>query len=127
MRLCGLSLETLYFEDYLSFLTEVLELELQELTDFSMKLDLNHTWLEIKKAPLQVSQAASCIEFSLDPSEYEALKHKVSFFYYRKGPSRFLLLDISDYLCRLLDPDGRVWRFASNDLNQFDSLTEQNL
>ena len=127
MRLCGLSLETVYFEDYLSFLTEVLELELQELTDISMKLDLNHTWLEIKKAAVQGTQTASCIEFSLEADEYEALKQKVSFFYYRKGPSRFLLLDVSDGFCRLLDPDGRVWRFASFDLNQSLSFSEQNL
>jgi hypothetical protein len=127
MKLCGLSLETLYFEDYLSFLTEVLELELQELTDISMRLDLNQTWLEIKKAPVQGNQATSCIEFSLSAQEYEALKHKVSFFYYRKGPSRFLLLDVADDLCRLLDPDGRVWRFAAIELGRNISISEQNL
>ncbi len=127
MKLCGLSLETLYFEDYLSFLTEVLELELQELTDISMRLDLNQTWLEIKKAPVQGNQATSCIEFSLSALEYEALKHKVSFFYYRKGPSRFLLLDVADDLCRLLDPDGRVWRFAAIELGRNISISEQNL
>lgn len=127
MKLCGLSLETLYFEDYLSFLTEVLELELQELTDISMRLDLNQTWLEIKKAAVQGSQATSCIEFSLNAQEYEALKQKVSFFYYRKGPSRFLLLDIEDDFCRLLDPDGRVWRFASIEIGRNIFISEQNL
>lgn len=112
MKLSGLTLETVYFEDYLSFLTEVLELELQELTDISMRLDLNSTWLEIKKVPVAPHQVASNVEFSLGPAEYEALKQKVSFFYYRRGPSRFLLLGADSQHCSLVDPDGRVWRFV---------------
>lgn len=112
MKLSGLTLETVYFEDYLSFLTEVLELELQELTDISMRLDLNSTWLEIKKVPVAPHQVASNVEFSLEPAEYEALKQKVSFFYYRRGPSRFLLLGADSQHCSLVDPDGRVWRFV---------------
>jgi hypothetical protein len=112
MKLSGLTLETVYFEDYLSFLTEVLELDLQELTDISMRLDLNSTWLEIKKVPVAPHQVASNVEFSLEPSEYEALKQKVSFFYYRKGPSRFLFLGADSQQCSLVDPDGRVWRFV---------------
>ena len=111
MRLSGLSLETVYFEDYLSFLTEVLELELQELTDNSMRLDLSSTWLEIKKVPTATHQVASNVEFSLDPVEYDALVQRVDFFYYRKGPSRFLFLGANAETCELVDPDGRVWRF----------------
>lgn len=112
MKLSGLTLETIYFEDYLSFLTEVLELELQELTDISMRLDLKETWLEIKKVPTAPHQVASNVEFSLSPDEYEALKQRVSFFYYRRGPNRFLFLGADDKLCYLIDPDGRVWRFV---------------
>jgi hypothetical protein len=111
MRLAGLSLQTEYFEDYLSFLTEVLELELRELTDISMKLDLMNTWLEIKKVPEAPHQVASNFEFSLSEEEYEAIVHRISFFYYRKGPNRFLLLGVSASCCELVDPDGRVWRF----------------
>ena len=111
MRLSGLTLQTIYFEDYLSFLTEVLELELTELTDISMKLDLADTWLEIKKVPEAPHQVASTVEFSLESEEFMALVQRVSFFYYRKGPNRFLLLDIRDANCELVDPDGRVWRF----------------
>lgn len=112
MKLSGLTLETIYFEDYLSFLTEVLELELQELTDISMRLDLTGTWLEIKKVPTAPHQVASNVEFSLELDEYEALKQKVSFFYYRRGPTRFLFLGADDHLCSLVDPDGRLWRFV---------------
>lgn len=116
MRLSGLTLETVYFEDYLSFLTEVLELDLFELTDISMRLDLQGTWLEIKNVPSAPHQVASNVEFSLDSEEYFALTQKVSFFYYRRGASRFLFLGANDFLCELVDPDGRVWRFK-NDFN----------
>lgn len=121
MRLSGLTLETVFFEDYLSFLTEVLELDLFELTDISMRLDLQGTWLEIKKVPSAPHQVASNVEFSLAEDEYEALKQKVSFFYYRRGASRFLFLGASNDRCELIDPDGRVWRFknVSLPLNYF--------
>jgi hypothetical protein len=112
MKLSGLTLDTVYFEDYLSFLTEVLELELQELTDISMRLDLNTTWLEIKKVPTAPHQVASNVEFALEQDEYEALKKKVDFFYYRRDSSRFLFLGADKDLCSLVDPDGRVWRFV---------------
>ena len=92
-------------------MTEVLELELQELTDISMRLDLNSTWLEIKKVPTAPHQVASNIEFALEQGEYEALKQKVDFFYYRRGPTRFLFLGADERMCNLADPDGRVWRF----------------
>ena len=111
MRLSGLTLETENFDDYLSFLTEVLELDLFELTDISMRLDLQGTWLEIKKVPSALHQAASHVEFALDSDEYAALAKKVSFFYYRRGSSRFLYLGANDSSCELTDPDGRVWRF----------------
>lgn len=111
MRLSGLTLETAYFEDYLSFLTEVLELDLYELTDISMRLDLQGTWLEIKKVPSAPHQVATNVEFSLDALEYENLKQKVTFFYYRRGASRFLFLGAESEKCELVDPDGRVWRF----------------
>jgi hypothetical protein len=113
MRLSGLSLQTEYFEDYLSFLTEVLELELKELTDISMKLDLSSTWLEIKKVPMATHQVASHVEFLLTEDEFEAMVHRISFFYYRKGPSRFLYLGASPAQCELVDPDGRLWRFRN--------------
>ncbi len=114
MRLRGLTLETVYFEDYLSFLTEVLELELNELTDISMRLDLSSTWLEIKKVPNAPHHVATNVEFALDEEEFEALNQKVTFFYYRKGPSRFLFLGSSQERCELVDPDGRVWRFKNS-------------
>lgn len=111
MRLSGLTLETVYFEDYLAFLTEVLELELFELSDISMRLDLNSTWLEIKKVPVSPHNVASNVEFCLNAQEFLDLKQKVSFFYYRRGPTRFLLLSSEDDCYRLVDPDGRVWWF----------------
>ena len=116
MKLSGLTLETTHFEDYLSFLTEVVELELQELTDISMRLDLNQTWLEIKKVPTAPhqgfsSRVASNVEFAMDPEEYLALKQRVDFFYYRRGPTGFLFLGADKLACNLVDPDGRLWRF----------------
>lgn len=114
MKLSGLTLETVYFEDYLSFLTEVLELDLHELTDISMRLDLQGTWLEIKKVPSAPHTVASNVEFSLDASEYLAMKQKVDFFYYRKGPSRFLFLGADQNSCEVVDPDGRVWKFKNH-------------
>lgn len=114
MKLMGITLPTVYFEDYLSFLTEVLELELCELTDISMRLDLQGTWLEIIKVPSAPHQVASNVEFGLDSEDFAALNQKVSFFYYRKGPSRFLFLGSSSSVCEVIDPDGRVWRFKKN-------------
>jgi hypothetical protein len=116
MRLSGLTLETAFFEDYLSFLTEVLELELTELTDISMRLDLSSTWLEIKKvvsAPIleNILQFGAKVEFALDAREFEAMTQKISFFYYRRGPTRFLFLGNDGDQCKIVDPDGRVWCF----------------
>lgn len=111
----GITLPTVYFEDYLSFLTEVLELELCELTDISMRLDLQSTWLEIIKVPNAPHQLASNVEFALTSQDFHALKQKVSFFYYRRENSRFLFLGAGDDSCEIVDPDGRVWRFKRND------------
>lgn len=114
MKLMGIALPTVYFEDYLSFLTEVLELELCELTDISMRLDLQGTWLEIIKVPVAPQQVASNVEFGLDQEDFSALIQKVSFFYYRRGPTRFLFLGSSSEVCEVIDPDGRVWKFKKN-------------
>jgi len=130
MRLSGLSLETAYFEDYLSFLTEVLELELCELTDISMKLDLKGTWLEIKKVPCAPHLIASHIEFILEKEDFEALMKKVSFFYYRREDSKFLFLSSDLECCELTDPDGRIWRFRKDFIsiisNPFENLHVRN-
>ncbi len=116
MKLMGITLPTVYFEDYLSFLTEVLELELCELTDISMRLDLQSTWLEIIKVPNAPHQVASNVEFALNSEDFTALKQKVSFFYYRRENSRFLFLGSSSDSCEIVDPDGRVWRFKRTEL-----------
>ncbi len=112
MKLTGMTLETEYFEDYLSFLTEVLELDVQEITDSSMRLDLQATWIEIKKVVNLPHQVSTLVEFTLDEEEYEDLVQKVSFFYYRRGPCRFLYMYSDQDKCQIVDPDGREWRFA---------------
>lgn len=116
MQLSGITLETVYFEDYLSFLTEVLELELTELTDISMRLDLTGAWIEIKKVPTAPHQVASSVEFSLSAPEFRALVQKVEFFYHRKESSRFLYICEGQGRCDLMDPDGRLWRFYEQNL-----------
>lgn len=113
MKLGGLVLHTQYFEDYLSFFTEVLELDLTELTDISMKLALASGYLEIKKIPASVEQHNTTIVFDLDEDDYEDLVSKLTFFFYRRGPSRFLLLQQNSSFCEICDPDGRIWRFES--------------
>lgn len=117
MKLTGITLPTVHFEDYLSFLTEVLELELCELTDISMRLDLQGTWLEIIKVPNAPHHVASNVEFALNAEDFLALNQKVSFFYYRREASRFLFLGSSSETCEIVDPDGRVWRFKRNELS----------
>lgn len=124
MRLSGITLETEFFEDYLSFLTEVLELELKELTDISMRLDLETTWLEIKKIPQTAYLASTLIEFSLSPEEYVDLVQKINFFYYRRGPSRFLLIGHDEKMFQISDPDGREWRFQNTYISQNKSDTD---
>jgi catechol-2,3-dioxygenase len=118
MHLSGITLETEYFEDYLSFLTEVLELELTELTDISMRLDLEQTWIEIKKVPNAPHQVASNIVFALAPDEFQALVQKIKFFYHRKESSRFLFIHETLQSSDLMDPDGRIWRFNQQNLMQ---------
>jgi hypothetical protein len=114
MKLNGLSLHTNFFEDYLSFMSEVLELEVLELTDTSLKFDLCGTWLEIKKKSSPVSEVDCQISFDLDRLEYEAIVKKINFFYYRKEISRFGLNRLDRQNCDLIDPDGRIWSFQSN-------------
>jgi hypothetical protein len=111
MKLCRLSLETAFFEDFLFFLVEVLELELLELTDLSMKLDLFGTGLEINKVSVAPHQGAFEIEFDLDFEELQSLKQKMFFFSFRRGSSRFLTQGLNHECSRIADPDGRVWSF----------------
>jgi hypothetical protein len=112
MRLLGLTLETIHFEDYLSFLTEVLELELAELSEDSMVLELQGTWLEIKKSSSAPKQSELLVRFITTHEEYESLVNKISFFYYRKGETSFLISSLDHENCSLTDPDGRQWCFS---------------
>lgn len=110
MRLKRLTLVTAHFEDYLTFFSEVLELELLSLTDESMELELLGLILEVRKG--EAGHGNQSLEFALTSDEYAAIVQKISFFYYRKGPTRFLLADQGDFKCDLIDPDGRCWRFS---------------
>lgn len=121
MKLLGLSLETNNFEDYLSFLTEVLELDLAHLDDESMLLRLENNLVEIRKASVAPQHKNVIIRFQLDPEEYESLVNKISFFTYRKGQSSFLIEKIDSERCHLIDPDGRVWCFSHKLTSSFQS------
>lgn len=112
MKLLGLTLETTHFEDYLSFLTEVLELELAYLDDHSMHLELQGNFLEIRKSDIAPQHKNLLIRFALDPDEYKSLVNKISFFTYRKGESVFQVETLDAKICRLIDPDGRAWCFS---------------
>lgn len=112
MKLLGLTLETTHFEDYLSFLTEVLELELAYLDEASMQLELSGNFLEIKKTSIAPQHKNLLIRFALDPEEYKSLVNKISFFTYRKGESVFQVETLDAKICRLIDPDGRAWCFS---------------
>jgi len=112
MKLLGLRLDTIHFEEYLSFLTEVLELELAYLDDTSMHLQLEGNMLEIRKVASAPQHENLFIRFSLDREEYEGLVNKISFFYYRKGQTSFQVEKLDSQTCSLLDPDGRAWCFS---------------
>lgn len=112
MRLLGLRLDTNHFEDYLSFLTEVFELELAYLDDSSMHLKLQGNEVEIRKVASAPQHENLFIRFALDPDEYESLVNKISFFYYRKGQTSFQVEKIDSQICSLIDPDGRSWCFS---------------
>lgn len=118
MRINSITLETAHFEDYLSFMTEVLELDLTELSEEKMSLDMQGTTLIIKKCLSAAYRPETEIEFALETDDYQAMMNKISFFYYRKGPTRFLLTGHDDIKCNLIDPDGRSWRFSRCALKQ---------
>lgn len=119
MKLLGLSLETNYFEDYLSFLTEVLELDLDYLDDESMVLKLQGNLVEIRKASVAPQHKNVLLRFLLDQEEYESLVNKISFFYYRKGQSSFRVENLDGERCQLIDPDGRAWSFSHRPTSGF--------
>lgn len=110
MRLKRITLKTAYFEDYLTFFSEVLELDVLNVTSSSLELDLMGTILEFQKS--QVETPEENLEFALTSDEYEAMLKKIDFFYYRKGASRFLLRSRESFKTDLIDPDGRLWRFS---------------
>ena len=112
MKLLGLTLDTQHFEDYLSFLTEVLELELDQLGEDSMRLRLQGNTLEIRKGATAPQHKNLFIRFELAAEEYESLLRKISFFAYRKGQSSFQLERVAEEKCTLIDPDGRAWCFS---------------
>jgi catechol-2,3-dioxygenase len=126
MKLLGLTLETTHFEDYLSFLTEVLELELSSLDEDSMTLSLQGNTVEIRKSAHAPQHKNLLIRFALDHDEYESLVNKISFFHYRKGQSSFQVEILESKLCRLIDPDGRAWCF-SHTMTKFPPSPEVNL
>lgn len=110
MRLKRITLKTAYFEDYLTFFSEVLELDVLNVTGVSLELDLMGTILEFQKS--REASPSENLEFALTSDEYEAMLQKIDFFYYRKGASRFLLRSREDFKTDLIDPDGRLWRFS---------------
>ena len=112
MKLRGLTLETQHFQEYLSFLTEVLDLEVTEMKDDSMKFDLEGTWLEIKSTAFSPLMISGILEFFLPVSEYQELYHKVDFYSYRKLSGLFKILSHTPIACVLSDPDGRSWRIS---------------
>ncbi|HXH32243.1 MAG TPA: hypothetical protein VNJ01_15680 [Bacteriovoracaceae bacterium] len=112
MKLQGLTLHTRHFQEYLSFLTEVLDLEVLEMDAGSMKLDLEGAWLEIRASQLVPAIPEGKLEFSLGSEEFQALIHKFNFYAYRKLPGHFILLSFDTKLFEMSDPDGRTWSIS---------------
>lgn len=112
MRLLGLTLDTNHFDEYLSFLTEVLELDLSHLDDQSMILTLHGIELVIRKNTVASQHKDLFIRFMLSPEEYESLVNKLSFYSYRKGKVAFSVGKLDVHQCILRDPDGRAWCFS---------------
>lgn len=117
MRLKKLIFKTSFFEDYLAFFTEVLELELLESTSDSHLFLLEDSMIEIIRTVPGTTYESTKLEYELSGREYESLIQKLKFFYYRHGASRFLPVIMNDEACQLVDPDGRVWFFTSPDLD----------
>ncbi len=112
MRLKKLIFKTSYFEDYLSFFTEVLELELMESSSDSHVFQLNDSQMEIIRTAPGTTYESTKLEYELSTREYQSFIQKLKFFYYRHGASRFLPAIMNDEICQLIDPDGRVWFFS---------------
>ena len=121
MKLLGLTLVTQHFEDYLSFLTEVLELDLAHLDDESMILQLESNLVEIRKSAAATEHKNIFIRFHLSQDEYKSLVNRISFFYYRKGETSFSVEKVDGEVCRLIDPDGRIWSFSQSLTDNFRS------
>jgi hypothetical protein len=112
MRLKKLIFKTSFFEDYLSFFTEVLELELLESSNESHLFQLDDSMVEILRTAPGTTYESTKLEYELNTREYKSLIQKLKFFYYRHGASRFLPVMMNDEVCQLIDPDGRVWFFS---------------
>lgn len=124
MRLKKLIFKTSFFEDYLSFFTEVLELELLEGSSESHLFQLEDSMIEIIKTAPGTTYESTKLEYELNTREFESLIQKLKFFYYRHGASRFLPVVMNHEVCQLIDPDGRVWFFSSPaTINRAEDLT----
>jgi hypothetical protein len=111
MNITGLSLETTFFEDYQSFLTDVLGFDRCEINDNLMHFEMNQVCIEIrKKTGPDYSLPGLHMVFSLSSDDYVSLRQRLSFYDYRKVNSRFEHEE-SEKGIRVLDPDGREWRF----------------
>ena len=111
MMFGGLIFYTQSYEEYLSFLTEVLELEVDEISDCQMRLQLSGQFLEIRKDHQAQNQQGTALVFHLSEEKFFDLVAKLSFFYYRHDSSRFLLSEKTGDHVELRDPENRVWRF----------------
>lgn len=112
MKLKKLVFKTSFFEDYLSFFTEVLELELLESSSDSHLFQLDTSMVEIIRTAPGTTYESTKLEYELSEREYQSLIQKLKFFYYRHGASRFLPVVMDAEICQLIDPDGRVWFFS---------------
>jgi hypothetical protein len=110
MKPYGIVLETSKFEEYLSFMTEVLELDLFSLSETSMRFKMQDYWFEIRKSSKTLAQMAAQICFTLDDEEFESLKSKMDFLHYRRDAG-FYLSSLSENKLQIVDPDGQVWSF----------------
>ncbi|MBL7665354.1 MAG: hypothetical protein JNM93_09485 [Bacteriovoracaceae bacterium] len=117
LNLKEIEFETNHLENFVSFLTQVLDIEVKiknnthvfELSGIKVRIKSDQGWIERSRMT-----AFTQFDFHFsDISDLEDLKDKHEFFCYRHGlqSQNTQLQQVGDrYTLDLIDPDGRIWK-----------------